>query len=271
MEDAPARRFRTIWVSDVHLGTRAAKAEELLDFLRHHDADTLYVVGDLFDGWVLKRGWYWPQSHNDVVQKILRKARKGTRVVYVPGNHDEFARAYVDHAFGGVEVHLEAFHETADGRLLWVVHGDAFDPVVAKHRWLVPLAHGFLGLLRRFGVPTAWRAIRWLLGRPYRSLATYVRAKANGAIAALSDFEALATAAARRHGADGVVCGHIHVAAMRTIDGTLYLNDGDWVDSCSALVEHHDGRLELLRWRGQDEMPLDHETARLRDPAGIAS
>jgi UDP-2,3-diacylglucosamine pyrophosphatase LpxH len=263
MEDTATRRYRTIWISDVHLGTRAARAEELLDFLRVHDADTIYVVGDLFDGWVLKRSWYWPQSHNDVVQKLLRKARKGTRVVFVPGNHDEFARAYAGHGFGGVEVLLETFHETADGRRLWIVHGDAFDPVVTKHRWLVPLAHGFLSVMRHLGIPTAWRGVRSLLGRPYESLATYVRAKANGAIAALGDFEALATAAARRRGADGVVCGHIHVAAMRTVDGILYLNDGDWVDSCSALVEHGDGRLEIVRWRAGDAERRDAPTERV--------
>lgn len=262
MDDTPPTRYRTIWLSDVHLGTHAARAEELLDFLRLHDADTIYVVGDLVDGWVLRRAWYWPQAHNDVLQKLLRKARKGTRVVYVPGNHDEFARGYAGHAFGGVEVTLEAMHETADGRRLLVVHGDAFDPVVTKHRWLVPLAHGFLGLLRGLGVPTAWRLVRRCLGRPYASLATYVRGRANGAIAALGDFERLATAAARRRGADGVVCGHVHVPAMRTVDGVLYLNDGDWVDSCSALVEHGDGRLELVRAGAREARPAARRGAR---------
>ncbi len=247
MDEPAPHRYRTIWISDVHLGTHAARAEELLEFLRRHDADTLYVVGDLVDGWVLRRTWWWPQAHNDVLQKLLRKARKGTRVVYVPGNHDEFARGYAGHAFGGVEVALEAVHETADGRRLLVVHGDAFDPVVTKHRWLVPVAHGFLAFLRGLGIPTAWRLVRRCLGRPYASLATYVRGRANGAMAALGDFERLATSFARRRGADGIVCGHVHVPAMRTVDGVLYLNDGDWVDSCSALVEHADGRLELVR------------------------
>lgn len=252
MDDVASRTYRTLWISDVHLGTRAARVDDLLDFLRHHDAETLYLVGDVFDGWVLRRTWWWPQAHNDVVQKLLRKVRKGCRVVYVPGNHDEFARAYAGHGFGGVEVTLDAMHETADGRRLLVIHGDAFDPVVTRHRWLVPLAHGFLALLRRVGVPTAWRAVRWCLGRPYASLASYVRGKANGALAALGDFERLATAAARRRGADGVVCGHVHVPAIRDVDGILYCNDGDWVDSCSALAEHADGRLELLRWRAGD-------------------
>jgi UDP-2,3-diacylglucosamine pyrophosphatase LpxH len=246
---AETLRFRTIWISDVHLGTRDCRAEDLLDFLRRTESETLYLVGDVVDGWVLRRAWHWPQAHNDVVQKVLRKARKGTRVVYVPGNHDEFARAYAGLSFGGVEVALEAVHRTADDRLLWVVHGDAFDPVVTRHRWLVPVAHGLLSVLRWLHVPTAWRCVRPLLGRPYRSLATLVKGRANAAIAALSDFERVATTGARKRGADGVVCGHVHVPATRAVDGVLYLNDGDWVDSCSALVEHADGRLEVLRWR----------------------
>jgi len=262
------RRLRTIWISDVHLGTRDAKAEALLDFLRHHESETLYLVGDLVDGWVLRRSWYWTQAHNDVVQKLLRKARKGTRVVFVPGNHDEFARAYAGHSFGGIEVVLDAMHRTADGRLLWVVHGDAFDPVLTKHRWLVPLAHGFLSLLRWAHVPTAWRFLRPALGRPYRSLAALVRSRANAAMAALGDFERLATAEARRRGADGVVCGHVHVPAMRTVDGTLYLNDGDWVETCSALVEHDDGRLEIVRWT---PVPPPSATVRARRKERVAA
>ena len=247
-EEVSPRRLRTIWISDVHLGTRDSKAEALLDFLRRHESETLYLVGDLLDGWVLRRSWFWPQSHNDVVQKVLRKARKGTRVVFIPGNHDEFARAYAGHSFGEVEVVLDAMHRTADGRLLWVVHGDAFDPVLTNHRWLVPVAHGFLSFLRWAHIPTAWRWIRPLLGRPYRSLAALVKSRANSAMAALGDFERLATSEARRRGADGIVCGHVHVPAMREVNGILYVNDGDWVESCTALVEHEDGRLELVRW-----------------------
>jgi UDP-2,3-diacylglucosamine pyrophosphatase LpxH len=246
------RRYRTIWISDVHLGTRSSKAEVLLDFLRHHESEVLYLVGDIFDGWVLRRAWFWPQAHNDVVQKLLRRARKGTRVVYIPGNHDEFARDYAGHCFGDVEIVLEAMHETADGRRLWVVHGDAFDPVLTKHRWMVPLAHGFLSVLRWLHVPLAWRLLRPLLGRPYLSLAGYVKGRANAAMAALGDFERDAVGQARRRGADGVVCGHVHVPGMREVEGILYVNDGDWVDSCTALVEHDDGRLELVKWTGTE-------------------
>jgi UDP-2,3-diacylglucosamine pyrophosphatase LpxH len=239
--------YRTIWISDVHLGTRECRAEALLDFLRTHESETLYLVGDVFDGVRLRRSWFWAQLHNDVVQKLLRKARKGTRVLFLPGNHDAFARAYLGHRFGGIEVAADAIHETADGRRLWVVHGDRFDPVESGQSRLRPLAHGVAWVLSRLGVPAAWRLFRPLLGRPYRSLATYVKERANDAMAALIDFERTATREARRRGADGVVCGHTHVPRTRTIDGTLYLNDGDWVSSCTALVEHFDGRLELLR------------------------
>ena len=267
-DDTPTRRYRTIWISDLHLGTRGCRSAELLDFLRAHDSDTLYLVGDLIDGWSLRKTWWWPQAHNDVVQKLLRKARKGTRVVFLPGNHDEFARGYVGQAFGGIEVLPDTMHRTADGKTLWVLHGDAFDPVVTKHRWLVPIAHGFLGVLRWLHIPTAWRLVRPLLGRPYRSLATFVKGQANQAMAALGDFERLAVEGARRRGADGVVCGHVHVPAMRTVDGILYCNDGDWVDSCTALVEHQDGRLELLRWTLRKAPPTEPPPAktRPRDP-----
>lgn len=264
-EDLPARRYRTIWISDVHLGTRGCRSAELLDFLRACDCETLYLVGDLIDGWSLRKAWWWPQAHNDVVQKLLRKARKGTRVVFLPGNHDEFAREYLGQAFGGIEVLPDAMHRTADGRILWVLHGDAFDPVVTKHRWLVPVAHGFLSLLRWLHLPTAWRLVRPLLGRPYRSLATFVKGQANQAMAALGDFERLAVEGARRRGADGVVCGHVHVPAMRTVEGILYANDGDWVDACTALVEHEDGRLELLRWTLRKPPPKETTAARTKE------
>lgn len=254
-DDVLPHRHRALWISDVHLGSRGCRAADLLDFLRQHDADVVYLVGDVIDGHALRRGWHWPQAHNDVVQKLLRKARKGTRVVYTPGNHDEFARAYVGHRFGGIDVEDEVVHVTADGRRFLVVHGDRYDPVVTRHRWMVPLAHAFLWVLRRLGVATAWRLVHPLFGRPYRSLASFVKSRANLAMAALCDFERRAAAEARRRGLDGVVCGHVHIPAMRTIDGVLYVNDGDWVDACSALVEHADGRLELVRWRAPRTTP----------------
>ena len=270
MEDAnDTIRFRTIWISDVHLGTRDCRAEALLEFLRTHESDTLYLVGDLFDGVRMRRSWFWLQSHNDVVQKLLRKARKGTRVLFLPGNHDEFARAYVGHHFGGIEVAADDVHVTADGRRLWVVHGDRFDPVETTQSWVRPIAYGFAWVLGRLGVPAAWRLVRPLLGRPYRSLARYLKERANDAMAALIDFERIATSEARARGLDGVVCGHTHVPRTRTIDGTLYLNDGDWVSSCTALVENFDGTIELIRPRPSEPRPVAAPAA-LRPDAALS-
>ena len=242
-------RFRTIWISDVHLGTRGCKAEYLLDFLKWTEADTIYLVGDIIDGWRLRKGWYWPQSHNDVVQKLLRKARKGTKVVYVPGNHDEAAREYCDLHFGGVLVKREFVHETADGRRLLIIHGDEFDVVVRYARWLALLGDWAYTVL--LALNNWFNGIRAKLGYPYWSLSAYLKYKVKNAVEYIGNFEnALAEEAASR-GVDGVVCGHIHHPEIRDIDGILYCNDGDWVESCSALVEHRDGRLEILHWAEQ--------------------
>ncbi len=239
-------RLRTVWISDVHLGTPGCQAKALLDFLKHVECDTLYLVGDIIDGWQLRRNWYWPQAHNDVVQKLLRKARKGTRVIYVPGNHDEFARKYLDHAFGGIEVHEEWIHHTADGRKLWVTHGDLYDGVIQCARWLALLGDSLyeftLKLNRHLN---SWRA---RAGLPYWSLSKYLKLKVKRAVSYVGDFESALAREARKRGVDGLVCGHIHHAEMRDIDGILYCNDGDWVESLSALVEHADGKLEIVDW-----------------------
>ena len=239
-------RFRTIWISDVHLGTRGCKADFLLDFLRWTESDTLYLVGDIIDGWRLRKAWYWPQAHNDVVQKLLRKSRKGTRVVYIPGNHDEAAREYCDLHFGGVLVNNEAVHELADGRRLLVIHGDEFDVVVRYARWLALLGDWAYTVLL---VLNNWlNHVRRRLGYPYWSLSAYLKHKVKNAVEYIGNFETALADEAIQRGVDGVVCGHIHHAEVREINGVLYCNDGDWVESCSALVEHHDGRLEILRW-----------------------
>jgi len=249
-EDSP-RRCRTIWLSDTHLGTAGCKAEYLLDFLRHHDCDTLYLVGDIVDGWQLRKGWYWPRAHNDVVQKLLRKARKGTRVVFVPGNHDEFARQFVGLAFGDIEVMDEAVHHTADGRRLWVVHGDRFDAVIQRARWLAFVGDSLYTLTL---VLNHWfNRLRSRMGLCYWSLSQYLKHRVKNAVSFISDFEGALAEEARRRGFDGVVCGHIHKAEIREIDGVLYCNDGDWVESLSALVETPEGRLELVFW---DRAPL---------------
>ena len=238
--------YRTVWISDLHLGTPGCQAVALLDFLKRVDCDTLYLVGDIIDGWQLRRSWYWPQSHNDVVQKILRKARKGTRVVFVPGNHDEFARRYLEHTFGGVEVVEDAVHTTADGRRLWITHGDLFDGVIQCAKWLAYLGDSAYGATLKLN---QWfNSVRARFGLPYWSLSGYLKLKVKRAVSYVSDFEMAVAREARKRGMHGVVCGHIHHAEMREIDGVLYCNDGDWVESLTALVEHADGRLEITDW-----------------------
>jgi UDP-2,3-diacylglucosamine pyrophosphatase LpxH len=258
MGENVAARYRTIWISDVHLGTRGCKADFLLDFLRVHDAATIYLVGDIIDAWRLKKSWYWPQAHNDVVQKMLRKVRKGTRVVYIPGNHDEMLRDYTMLQFGGVEVVKEAVHETADGLRLLVLHGDFFDAVVRHARWMAMLGDGAytaaLTLNRYFNT------VRRRLGYPYWSLSQYLKLKVKNAVQYIGSYAEAVTDEARRRGFDGVVCGHIHHAEISERDGILYCNDGDWVESCTALVEHFDGRLEIIDWiaeRGLDPLLPD--------------
>lgn len=244
----PAQRCRAIFISDLHIGTPGFQAEALLDFLKHYASDKLYLVGDIVDGWQLRRRWYWPQSHNDVVQKLLRRARKGCHVVYVPGNHDEFARAFVGHAFGGVDVHDETVHVTATGQRLWVVHGDLFDGVIQHAKWLAHVGDWLYELTLKINRHV--NRMRAHMGLEYWSLSAYLKHKVKKAVNFISDFERAVAHEARRRGYDGVVCGHIHHAEIRTVAGVLYCNDGDWVESRTALVEHHDGRLEIVRWGG---------------------
>ncbi|NDD02598.1 MAG: UDP-2,3-diacylglucosamine diphosphatase, partial [Betaproteobacteria bacterium] len=218
-------------------------------------------VGDIIDGWQLRRKWYWPQAHNDVVQKLLRKARKGCRVVYVPGNHDEFARDFLDHSFGGVEVLEHAVHITADGKKLWVIHGDYFDGVIQFAKWLA-----YVGDTLYEWALKANRHLNYMRGRlglPYWSLSAYLKLKVKKAVNFISDFEVAVAHEAKKLGYDGVVCGHIHHAEIRNIDGVLYCNDGDWVESLSTLVEHHDGRLEILKFDPYSENKIAIKTSAL--------
>lgn len=238
--------LRTVWISDVHLGTTGCNADLLLDFLKSIDCQTLYLVGDIIDGWRLKRGWYWPSRHNDVVRRVLKMAKKGTRVVYIPGNHDEMLRDYIGLNLGGVELAAEAIHETADGRKLLVLHGDEFDSVVLYARWLAFLGDFAYVLLLKLNV--AFNAVRRRLGLPYWSLSAYLKKKVKNAVEYVSCFEeAVAHAALDRH-VDGVVCGHIHSAEIRQFGAVTYYNDGDWVESCTALVERADGHIEIIDW-----------------------
>ena len=245
-DDSGARRCRSVFISDLHLGTPGCQAAALLEFLKRHPSDHLYLVGDIVDGWQLRKGWFWPQAHNDVVQKLLRRARKGCRIVYVPGNHDEFARQFAGHFFGGIQVARETVHVTADGRSLWVIHGDAFDAVVQGARWLAYLGDNLYELSLKLN--RHLNALRARLGLPYWSLSAYLKHKVKKALNYVIDFEHAVAHEARRRGHQGVVCGHIHRAEIRDIGGVLYCNDGDWVESCTALVEDHDGRLELVSW-----------------------
>ncbi len=245
------RRFRTLFISDVHLGTRACQAERLLDFLRRHDADTIYLVGDIVDGWQLRSGWYWPQSHNDVVQKLLRKARKGARIVYVPGNHDEFLRDYFGTHFGGIEVVDSAIHQSSDGMRYLVVHGDQFDFVVTQARWLALLGDQAYELAI---VVNRWfNAVRRRFGFGYWSLSKWAKLKVKNAVSFIGEFEKTLVAEALRHSADGVICGHIHHAAIHQDFGIHYVNCGDWVESCTAIGEHADGRFEIITWTHASE------------------
>lgn len=252
------KHYRAIWLSDFHLGTKDTKAAYLLDFLRHNESETLYLVGDIFDGWALSRSWHWDQHHNNVIQKILRKAQKGTRVVYLPGNHDEFARDYLGMRLGRIHIQQEALHETADGRKLLVLHGDEFDGMIRHARWLSVLgskAYRAL-LISNRGLNRARR----ILGMPYWSLSAYMKHRTKRAVQAIADFETAMVKVAKSKHADGVVCGHVHFAEIREIESILYANSGDWIESCTGLVEHMDGRLELLHWVTMDHKPqLTHE------------
>ena len=262
-DDEKGQRFRTIFISDIHLGTPGCQALALMDFLRTHPSDTLYLVGDIIDGWQLRRRWYWPQAHNDVVQKLLRRVRKGCRVIYVPGNHDEFARDFIGHHFGGIEVVQEAVHVTADGRSLWIIHGDYFDAVVQCAKWLAYLGDNLYEFTLRMN--RHLNSLRGRLGLPYWSLSAYLKQKVKTALNYVTDFEEAVANEAKKRGHDGGLCGHIHRAEMRMINGVLYCNDGDWVESRTALVEHYDGRLEILHWEPS------HEVQRTSQPAELVT
>ena len=241
------KQHRTLFLSDTHLGTPGCKAELLLDFLRHNEAETIYLVGDIVDGWRLKRSWYWTAAHNAVMQELLRKARKGAKVIYVPGNHDEALRDYTGLNFGGVDVCAEAIHETVDGRRFLVIHGDQFDGVVKYAKWLAHL--GDRAYEMALWLNTWLHEIRRALGMPYWSLSSWLKHKVKNAVEFISCYEDALAREARSRGVDGVICGHIHHAEMRDIDGTLYCNDGDWVESCTALTEDETGALTIVTWR----------------------
>lgn len=254
---------RALFVSDVHLGTRGCQAELLLDFLNHYRSDQIYLVGDIIDGWRLKSRWYWPRSHDDVIAAILAKAQMGTRVRYIPGNHDAFLREWLGTSFAGIEVIDRAFHETADGQHYLVLHGDQFDLVATHARWLALLGDGMYQAA--LVANTSLNRVRRKRGLPYWSLSAWAKLKVKEVVNFIGNFESLVASEARRANVQGVICGHIHHAAMHDNFGVRYINTGDWVESCTAVVEHLDGRFEIVRWpqlsRGRTDAKAAHLSA----------
>ena len=251
------QRYRTIWLSDIHLGYKGCKADFLLDFLRSTECEHLYLVGDIIDVWAMKRkGLFWPQTHNNVIRTILGKAKHETKVVFIPGNHDEIFRDYNGLVFGNVEIHNNYIHTTADGRRLLLMHGDEFDSVIRCSRLLAYLgdyAYDFLLYINRWV-----NFLRRKLGAPYWSISSYLKHKVKNAVNIISNFEQAVAHEAKRHNVDGLVCGHIHHAEISQINDVLYCNDGDWVESCTAMVEHHDGSLEIIHWSDKTHSMKSH-------------
>ena len=240
------RTFRTIWISDIHLGSRGCQAERVLSFLEHTRCETLFLVGDIVDGWALARSWNWPKAHNTIIQKILKKARHGTRIVYVPGNHDEFMRQFLGLSFGDIDIERRAYHTAADGRRFLILHGDEFDGAVALAPWLSKLGASIYDTALALNRPL--NAIRKTFGRPYWSLARYLKDNTKKAVQYIAGFEEAVARKAAEKKVDGVICGHIHKPALHMIGEVVYANCGDWVEHCTALVEHHDGQLEIIEW-----------------------
>lgn len=238
--------YRAVFISDTHLGTRAARVDLLLDFLKTVRCDQLYLVGDIIDGWQLKRNWFWDTTHNDVVRRVLKMAKHGVKVTYVPGNHDEGLRGFEGHDLAGVSLEPELVFEGASGKRFWVLHGDQFDGVVKYAKWLAHLGDRAYSLSLRLN--THVNSIRRIFGYDYWSLSAYLKHKVKNAVEYIGKFEEAVAMEAKRRGVDGVICGHIHHAECRDFEGTIYMNDGDWVESCTALVEHTDGRFEILHW-----------------------
>lgn len=242
----PKTRYRTVWISDIHLGTRGCNATMLVSFLRSIDCQTLYLTGDIVDGWRLRKGWFWPDAHNEVLRRILKMAHRGTRVVFIAGNHDEVFRDYAGFTFGGVELALEAEHITADGKRLLVTHGDQFDGVVLYSRWLAFLGDAAYTWMLRANI--VFNAVRRRFKMPYWSLSAYLKKRVKNAVQFVCNFEEAVAHEAVSRGFDGIVCGHIHCAEIRQIGDVTYYNDGDWVESCTALVEDASGAISIVDW-----------------------
>ena len=250
-EDREVRQVRAMFISDVHLGMKPIRVGQLTEFLRAHDAETIYLVGDIVDGWRLAKSWHWPAEYNALVQILLEKANAGTRIVYLPGNHDEFLRDFPGMHFGGIEVAERMMHEGADGRRYLVLHGDEFDVVVRNARLLAYLGDWAYDAAIVINIGLA--AIRRRLGMPYWSFSAWAKLQVKHAVNFIGEFQRVVAEEARKNDADGVICGHIHHAVIEDIDGIRYINSGDWVESCTAIAENHDGSMELIVWQTLSE------------------
>ncbi len=250
--------YRTIWISDLHLGSTQCQADILLDFLKYNDSEKLYLVGDIIDFWSLSKKMYWPRDHNTVIQKLLRKARHDTQVIYIPGNHDENVRDYDNHVFGDIVVKNSDIHTTADGKKFLVIHGDEYDTIAQCYKWLAKIGsegYDFLIWINRF-----LRIIRrWFGLQSNFSLAAYVKFKVKNVVQFISDYEESIVSTIKDRDLDGVICGHIHHAEMKEIGAFLYINTGDFVESCTAIVEHFNGTLELVHWQKMELPRIDNE------------
>jgi UDP-2,3-diacylglucosamine pyrophosphatase LpxH len=247
-----AKRYRTLFISDIHLGAKSCQAEAFLEFLAAHEAETIYLVGDIVDGWRLRKAWHWPQAHNDVIQALLARAQSGTRVIFMPGNHDEFARDYLGQHFGGIDIVDQAIHVGPDGSRHLVIHGDQFDAVVTHARWLAKLGDWAYRATQAINARVS--QARRAMGLTYWSFSAWAKLKVKKAVNFISDFETTLAAEARRQGAQGVVCGHIHHAAIQDMHGVAYMNCGDWVESCTALGEDEEGRFRIIRWNEERQV-----------------
>ncbi len=244
----PTQKYKTIWISDLHLGSSQCQANLLLDFLKHNESEKLYLVGDIIDFWALSKKMYWPTEHNTVIQKVLRKARHGTKVIYIPGNHDENIREYEHYVFGDIEIKNSVIHNTVDNKNFLIVHGDEYDTIAQYHRWVAKLGssgYDFLLQLNR-----VIRGMRRIFGsKSHFSLAAYIKFKVKNLVQFISDYEQSIVTTLQKEGLDGVICGHIHHAEIKLINNFLYVNTGDFVESCTAIVEHYNGQLELIHWQ----------------------
>lgn len=239
--------YKTIWISDLHIGSTQCQSDVLLDFLKYNDSEKLYLVGDIIDFWSLSKKMYWTTEHNTIIQKLLRKARQGTEIIYIPGNHDENVRDYESYIFGDIVIKVSDIHTTVQGKRFLIVHGDEYDAVARHHKWIAKIGsvgYDWLIALNRF-----WRVFRRLFGiQSQFSLAAYIKFKVKNAVQFISDYEETIVHTLRNENLDGVICGHIHHAEIKKMNDFLYINTGDFVESCTAIVEHHDGELELIKW-----------------------